>query len=84
LIEWVGLATLSGFIAMGLDKLLAAGRRSRVSERTLWLICLIGGFAGIVLGGYVFRHKTSKMEFWGLVIASAIIWAVIVSRLSYP
>ncbi len=82
LIEWVGAASLLGFIAMGIDKLLAVGGHSRISERTLWLVALVGGFAGIFIGGRVFHHKTSKMEFWGPVIASAILWALAISRLS--
>ncbi len=76
---WVGLVILLGFMAMGIDKALAVGRQSRISERTLWLIALLGGFAGIFIGGYVFHHKTSKMEFWGPVIASAVLWGVAIS-----
>ena len=75
------MASLLGFAAMGIDKLLAAGRRSRVSERTLWLTALFGGFVGIFLGGLVFRHKTSKREFWAPVVVSAVLWTVAFSYL---
>jgi len=74
LVEWVGLVSIVGFVAMGFDKVLAVGRRSRISERTLWTTALLGGFPGIFIGGYAFHHKTSKMEFWGPVIFSAVIW----------
>ena len=77
LIGWVALASLFGFAAMGLDKLLAVGRRSRVSERMLWLTALLGGFPGVFVGGYVFHHKTSKVEFWGPVVVSAVLWALV-------
>lgn len=77
LIDWVGLVSLLGVGAMGVDKLLAVGRMSRISERTLWLLALFGGFPGVFVGGFVFHHKTSKVEFWGPVIVSAILWAVV-------
>lgn len=74
LFEWLGLVTIVGFAAMGIDKLLASGRRSRVRERTLWFMALLGGFLGIFLGGVVFHHKTSKATFWVPVVVSAIVW----------
>jgi uncharacterized membrane protein YsdA (DUF1294 family) len=71
---WVAFFTLLGFAAMGLDKLLAVGRRSRISERTLWTTALVGGVLGIVVGGLVFHHKTSKTEFWAPVVVAAVLW----------
>jgi uncharacterized membrane protein YsdA (DUF1294 family) len=68
---------------MGVDKMLAVGRRSRVSERTLWLTALLGGFVGIFIGGYALHHKTSKAEFWLPVVISAILWAAVIA-LSSP
>ena len=79
--DWVALVTLLGFVAMGLDKMLAVGRRSRVSERTLWLIALLGGFLGIFLGGRAFHHKTSKASFWGPVLFASVIWVVALASL---
>ncbi len=75
--------SLFGFAAMGVDKLLAVGRRSRGSERTLWLTALLGGVVGIVVGGYVFHHKTSKPGFWPPVVISAVVWAAVIA-LSSP
>ncbi len=66
--------SILAFFAMGVDKLLAVGGLRRISERTLWLAALVGGFVGVFLGGYVFHHKTSKTEFWPPVLVSAIIW----------
>ena len=74
---WIGAVSVVGFAAMGIDKLLAVGRLSRIRERTLWLVAILGGFPGILIGGYLFRHKTSKAEFWGPVVVSAILWAAI-------
>jgi len=35
----------------------------RISERTLWITALAGGFPGIVASGLLFHHKTSMGEF---------------------
>ena len=75
-IDWIGLVSVFGFAAMGVDKLLAVGNYSRVSERTLWLMALVGGFVGVLVGGMVFHHKTSKTSFWGPVLIAAILWFV--------
>lgn len=77
-VNWIGLASLFGFGAMGLDKLLAAGRMSRISKRTLWLVALVGGFPGVMVGGYLFHHKTSKLGFWLPVVVAAVVWAAII------
>jgi len=73
-----------GFAAMGIDKLLAVGRRSRIRERTLWLVAILGGFPGIFIGGYLFHHKTSKAEFWAPVVISAVLWAGVQVLLTRP
>jgi uncharacterized membrane protein YsdA (DUF1294 family) len=84
LFEWLALVSLFGFGAMGVDKLLAVGRRSRVSERTLWLSALLGGFLGIFMGGLVFHHKTSKPGFWAPVVVSAVLWVAVAIFLTKP
>lgn len=80
LLDWLTLVSILSFVAMGIDKLLAVSHRTRIMERTLWVVALLGGFLGIFLGGFVFRHKTSKMEFWAPVVASAVIWLIAISR----
>jgi uncharacterized membrane protein YsdA (DUF1294 family) len=84
LFEWFALVSVFGFAAMGVDKLLAVGRRSRVSERTLWLTSLAGGFLGVFAGAVVFHHKTSKPEFWGPVVVAVVLWAVVLVLLTKP
>jgi uncharacterized membrane protein YsdA (DUF1294 family) len=81
---WVALVSLWGFVAMGIDKLLAVGKRSRVSERTLWLTAFLGGVLGLFVGGLVFHHKTSKAEFWGPVAVAAVLWAAVAIVLTRP
>lgn len=82
IIEWMAPFSVFGFAAMGVDKMLAVGRRSRVSERTLWLTAMLGGFLGIIVGGFVFHHKTSKAEFWAPVIVSSVLWIAAIALLS--
>lgn len=47
------------------DKKRARNRQShnRVSERTLLLLCYIGGAIGGLFGMYQLRHKTKKVKF---------------------
>ena len=72
--RWVMLAGISGIFAMGLDKLLAVIGWDRISERTLHIIALLGGFWGIIFGAFLFHHKTSKREFWPPVFFAAALW----------
>jgi uncharacterized membrane protein YsdA (DUF1294 family) len=81
---WVAFLTLLGFAEMGVDKLLAVGRRSRISEMTLWATALLGGVLGIVVGGLVFHHKTSKAEFWAPVVVAAVLWGALAIFLARP
>ena len=55
------------FTVYGVDK--AKARRSawRVPEKTLFLLPLLGGSVGALLGMLVFRHKTKHWYFvWGI------------------
>lgn len=54
---------LAGFISMGLDKSRAKRGEWRIPERTLFLIAVLGGSLGSVLGMQVFRHKTRHKQF---------------------
>jgi len=54
---------LTGFAVMGIDKRKAVRHLWRVRESTLFLIALIGGSAGSILGMQVFRHKTRHWYF---------------------
>lgn len=56
---------LSGFtfLIYGLDKLLALSEKRRISEKTLQVLALFGGWPGAYLGQEVFRHKISKQVF---------------------
>ncbi len=52
-----------GFLFMGLDKWKAKKRSWRIPEATLFIIAVIGGALGSVIGMYLFRHKTRHWYF---------------------
>jgi len=54
---------LVAFIVYGIDKRQAIKRRWRISEATLFILALVGGALGALLGMLLFRHKTRKLKF---------------------
>ena len=60
----VNLVTLTVY---GVDKAKARRGAWRVPEKTLFLLPLLGGSVGALLGMLVFRHKTKHWYFvWGI------------------
>ena len=55
--------SLIAFGAFGIDKFKAKTDCWRISERTLFLLALIGGGVGAFLGMKVFHHKTLHKKF---------------------
>ena len=51
------------FFAMGVDKSRARRRAWRLSERTFFMLALLGGTPGSLLGMRVFHHKTRHAAF---------------------
>ena len=57
---------LAAFLAMGLDKWKAKKNAWRIPEKTLFLLVILGGSVGGILGMQLFRHKTRHWYFkWG-------------------
>ena len=54
---------LFGFLLMGQDKHRARYRKWRIPEKTLFLVALLGGSIGSILGMQAFRHKTKHLTF---------------------
>lgn len=54
---------LIAFIAMYLDKRKARYGKWRIPEQSLFILALIGGSIGAIIGMYTFRHKTKKYRF---------------------
>jgi len=66
------LMSLALLFTMGADKLYAKSGHRRVAERRLFLLALLGGAPGGLLGMYAFHHKTRHwnfvLGFWALTI----------------
>ena len=57
------------FTVYGIDKRKARRGTWRIPEKTLFLLPLLGGSVGALLGMKVFRHKTKHWYFvWGIPI----------------
>lgn len=63
LIIYFVLINLIGFVLMGIDKRRAIKRRWRIPERKLFWTALLFGSIGVLIGMYVFRHKTRHLSF---------------------
>ena len=60
---WVLALSLADFALMGVDKRRAKRGAWRVKERTFFLLALLGGSPGALLGMWTFRHKTRHWYF---------------------
>lgn len=87
LVVWIliysGAASLLGFILMGADKKKAVQHKWRIPEKSLFLIALAGGSIGVLLGMFVFSHKTKHLSFLlgiPLIIAAQICASVLIYR----
>ena len=56
-IAYLALINIITFIVFGVDKYKARNHKWRVPEATLFLLALIGGSVGAILGMYTFRHN---------------------------
>lgn len=77
-----GALSVVAFGAYGLDKAAARRQWRRVSEQTLLLLGLVGGWPGALVAQQLFRHKTRKRSFrrafWGTVVLNVLAVAVLV------
>jgi uncharacterized membrane protein YsdA (DUF1294 family) len=78
---WLFVTGVLGAIAMGLDKGRAQRHEGRIGERMLFLISLAGGFWGVLLGSGIAHHKTSKISFQIVVIATSFVWLLGLSQM---
>lgn len=67
LLWYLAAVNLITFTVYGADKARAKRGAWRVPEKTLFLLPLLGGSIGALLGMWVFRHKTRHWYFvWGV------------------
>ncbi len=62
-LAFIAVMSVVGFISMGADKRKAKKGKWRIPEATLFIIALLGGALGSVIGMQVFRHKTKHWYF---------------------
>ena len=76
---------LIGFAFMGIDKYKAKKRAFRSPEATLFIIAIIGGSIGSLLGMYAFRHKTRHRSFvYGMPFILLVQLALLIAFLNAP
>lgn len=65
------------FVMYGIDKRRAVKNAPRISERTLHLLSVLGGWPGAHLARLMFRHKTLKISF------RVVFWIIVVIHLIF-
>lgn len=60
---YIILINLIAFVVFGIDKRKAHKEQWRVPESTLFILAIIGGSIGALLGMLAFRHKTKHRKF---------------------
>ncbi len=63
LLIYLAAVNVAAFAAMGIDKAKAKAGAWRVPEATLFLLAVLGGSVGGILGMQLFRHKTKQKTF---------------------
>lgn len=63
IVGYLLIVNILGFAVMGIDKQKAIKKRWRIRESTLFLIALVGGSLGSILGMRIFHHKTKHWYF---------------------
>ena len=71
----------AGFLLMLIDKVKAKKNLWRIPEATLFLVAVLGGCLGSLLGMYTFRHKTRHFQFIlgiPLILAVQVVAAILI------
>lgn len=73
LIGWYLALSCLAFLVFAHDKRAARKHRSRVPERRLHLLELLGGFPGAWLAIFMFHHKSSKASFLVVTVLASVV-----------
>lgn len=85
LLSYFAAVNLIGFALMGIDKYKAKKRAFRIPEATLFIIAIIGGSIGSIIGMYTFRHKTRHRSFvYGMPFILIVQIALIIALFNIP
>ena len=82
LTSYLAIINLAGLALMGIDKYKAKKRAFRIPEATLFIVAIIGGSIGSLIGMYLFRHKTRHRSFvfgmpFILLLQIALVYAIL-------
>ncbi|MFT4725062.1 MAG: uncharacterized membrane protein YsdA (DUF1294 family) [Colwellia sp.] len=83
LVSYLSLSLLT-FVLYGIDKRNAIKERWRISEKTLQVFALLGGWPGALLAQQAFRHKTQKQLFIFVLWFAIFINVVALGYSQYP
>jgi uncharacterized membrane protein YsdA (DUF1294 family) len=75
-VAWYGCISSITLVAYAMDKSAARRGGRRVSERTLHLLSLAGGWPAAMLGMHLLRHKRQKTRFVIIVWLTALVHLV--------
>ena len=78
LLLWLVVINVITAGAYAYDKLAAPRGGRRVRERTLWILCLLGGALGAWIVFLGMRHKTQHQSFWVVQSAASALWVVLI------
>lgn len=54
---------IAGIVICAVDKRRAIRQRWRIPEKQIFLVAVLGGSVGVLIGMYAFRHKTRHSQF---------------------
>ena len=85
LVGWMATINMVAFAYIGFDKARAGSTLPRIPEVLLIVLSLAGGSIGVLLGVYIFRHKTQKRSFimvlWSIIVIQAVLVTMVALRL---
>ncbi len=85
IILYVAAVNVVSFLMMGIDKRKAMKRAFRIPESTLFVLAIIGGSIGAIIGMHLFRHKTRHWYFlYGMPVILALQIILILAVLFSP
>ena len=85
IILYVAAVNVVSFLMMGIDKRKAIKRAFRIPESTLFVLAIIGGSIGSIIGMHLFRHKTRHWYFlYGMPVILALQIILILAVLFSP
>ncbi len=83
IIIYLAVINFISFTVMGIDKLKARKRAWRIPEATLFVLAVIGGSVGSIIGMHLFRHKTRHWYFLYGMPAILLVQVLIYDPVSY-